>query len=94
MVVKAASQPLAREGIAPGMVVADVRAIFPGVEVIPAEPETDARLLNNLAEWCLRYTPVVAADFPATPAAEEPSEKPPSQVTVPSPLSQQEHRGV
>ncbi|WP_423127824.1 Y-family DNA polymerase [Gaoshiqia sp. Z1-71] len=64
MVVKAASQPLAREGIAPGMVVADVRAIFPGVEVIPAEPETDARLLNNLAEWCLRYTPVVAADFP------------------------------
>jgi hypothetical protein len=29
-----------------------------------------------------------------TPEAEDPSENPPSQSTVPSPLSKQEHKGV
>jgi len=64
MVVRAVSPVLMKEGIHPGMVVADVRAIFPEVEVIPAEPEVDAKLLDKLAEWCFRFSPIVAVDLP------------------------------
>lgn len=64
MVVKAASQQLTKEGILPGMVVADVRAILPLVEVFSADAVAEEKLLNNLAEWCIRYSPVVATDSP------------------------------
>jgi protein ImuB len=64
MVVRAASPRLTREGIRPGMVVADVRAIFPEVEVFPEDTVANEKLIRNLAEWCLRYTPVVATDAP------------------------------
>jgi protein ImuB len=64
MVVKAASQQLTREGISPGMVVADVRAILPSVEVFSADAVAEEKLLNDLAEWCIRYSPVVATDAP------------------------------
>lgn len=64
MVVRAVSPALAKEGMAPGMVVADIRAVLPGVEVLPAEPEADAKLLNDLAEWCFRFSPTVAVDPP------------------------------
>lgn len=65
MLVKASSRTLEREGIVPGMAVADVRAIFPEVNVFPAEPEAEKKLLDNLAGWCLRFTPVVAVDAPS-----------------------------
>ncbi len=64
MVVTAAGRALEKEGVGPGMVVADVRAILPEVEVFSAEPEAEKKLLKDLAEWCLRYTPVVAVDPP------------------------------
>lgn len=64
MVVRASNQILRKEGIAPGMVVADVRAILPSVEVFPNDPVSEKKLLNDLAEWCFRYSPVVATDFP------------------------------
>jgi len=64
MVVRAVSPALAGEGMAPGMVVADIRAVLPGVEVLPAEPEADAKLLNDLAGWCFRFSPTVAVDPP------------------------------
>jgi len=64
MVVRAASPALVKEGIVPGMVVADVRAILPDIEVFSSEPETEEKLLNSLAEWCLRFSPAVAPDPP------------------------------
>jgi protein ImuB len=64
MVVRASSHALGREGIKPGMVVADVRAILPAVDVFPDDPAAEGKLLEALAEWCLRYTPVVAVDPP------------------------------
>lgn len=64
MVVKAASRQLTQEGISPGMVVADVRAILPSVEVFSADTVAEEKLLNDLAEWCIRYSPVVAIDSP------------------------------
>ncbi|HEX3008800.1 MAG TPA: DNA polymerase Y family protein [Bacteroidales bacterium] len=64
MVVSASSRILSKDGIAPGMVVADVRAILPLVEVIPADRVADEKQLRALAEWCIRFTPVVAIDPP------------------------------
>lgn len=64
MVVRASSQSLTKEGIMPGMVVADVRAILPSVGVFPEDTVAEKKLLNDLAEWCLRYSPVVATDSP------------------------------
>lgn len=51
-----------RLGLRRGMGIADARAMHPGIEVIEAEPEADRRLLEALADWCDRYTPLVAID--------------------------------
>jgi len=64
MVVRAASPSLVQEGIVPGMVVADVRAILPEIGVFPSEPKAEEKLLNDLAEWCFRFSPTVATDPP------------------------------
>ncbi len=45
-----------------GMGLADARAICPGIEVVEADPAADARLLSAIADWCDRYTPLVATD--------------------------------
>jgi protein ImuB len=45
-----------------GMGVADARAMHPSVEIVEADPEADRRLLESLADWCDRYTPLVATD--------------------------------
>jgi protein ImuB len=45
-----------------GMGLADARAICPGIEVVEADPAADARLLSAIADWCDRYTPLVAVD--------------------------------
>jgi len=62
MVARAVSPALEEEGITRGMVVADVRAIFPDVKVFAAEPAAEGKLLKDLAEWCFRFTPTVAVD--------------------------------
>ena len=64
MVVKASSQSLIKDGISSGMVVADVRAILPSVDVFPADLAAEEKLLGALAEWSIRYAPIVATDSP------------------------------
>ena len=49
-------------GLAPGMSLADARAMHPGIEVREADPLADAQMLAGLADWCNRYTPLVALD--------------------------------
>ncbi|MBX3569684.1 MAG: DNA polymerase Y family protein [Rhizobiaceae bacterium] len=49
-------------GLKPGMGIADARAMHPSIEVVEADPEADRRLLESLADWCDRYTPLVALD--------------------------------
>ncbi len=44
----------------PGLPLADARARFPQLHVIEAEPQHDQALLEALADWCLRYTPLTA----------------------------------
>jgi protein ImuB len=38
--------------------------MHPVLDVVPEDAEADAQLLENIADWCLRYTPLVACDAP------------------------------
>lgn len=61
----AAADPKAEaQGIFPGATVADARAIIPGLEVFDDIPGLNEKLLARLAEWCIRFTPIAAADAP------------------------------
>ncbi|WP_342585942.1 DUF6504 family protein [Zhengella mangrovi] len=53
-----------RLGLAPGLGLAAARAMHPGIEVLPAEPESDSRFLRHLAHWATRFTPLVGLDGP------------------------------
>ena len=64
MVVTAANVVAENEGVFQGMSVADARAIIPSLEVQNDNPDYAGKLLKNLAEWLIRYTPVVAIDLP------------------------------
>lgn len=61
-VVSAVDDRAAALGIAPGMGVADARALVPDLVAVPADPRGDAQALDDLARWCDRYTPSVAID--------------------------------
>ena len=47
----------AAAGIAPGIPLADARAVAPGLRVHPADRAGDAAALDRLADWATRYTP-------------------------------------
>ena len=51
-------------GLRLAMSLADARAIQPKLEAVEAEPEEDARALDNIAAWCERFTPIVVLDPP------------------------------
>jgi protein ImuB len=64
MLVHASSSEAIAQGVFPGMVVADARAILPSLQVFDHDRRLEERLLKALARWCIRYTPTVAVDFP------------------------------
>jgi protein ImuB len=41
---------------------ADARAQFPSIDVVAHAPDADRALLESIADWCDRYTPLVACD--------------------------------
>lgn len=51
-------------GLHLAMSLADARAMQPKLEAVEAEPEEDARALDNIAAWCERFTPIVVLDPP------------------------------
>ncbi|MGV3698241.1 Y-family DNA polymerase [Flavobacterium sp.] len=64
MVTDSVSQLARQQGMHPGMAVADCKALFPELQVLENEPGRSKKVLNALAEWCIRYTPFVSVDFP------------------------------
>jgi protein ImuB len=54
----------ARLGLEVGLPLANARAICPQLRVFDADEVSDAKTLNDLAEWCDRFTPLVALDSP------------------------------
>jgi protein ImuB len=51
-------------GLKPGMAAADARIIAPGIQLMDSKPGRNVKFLKGLAEWCLRYTPLVMVDPP------------------------------
>lgn len=62
MVITSANTLAEAQGVERGMVVADARALIPSLQVLDDKPGLSTRLLKGIAEWCIRYTPVVAID--------------------------------
>jgi protein ImuB len=53
-----------QQGIEPGMVVADAKAILPSLKVIDDDPTLPEKLLKSIAKFCIRYTDAVTIDLP------------------------------
>ena len=64
LLVTALDRRASAAGLHVGMSLADARAMRPDVIAREAEPEADARLLDDVAEWCGRFTPIVVIDPP------------------------------
>src|SRR5258708_4488641 len=62
IVITAASPAAQKEGLYPGMVVADAQALLPQLTVLDDKPGREIKLLRGLGEWCIRFTPVAAVD--------------------------------
>ncbi|RYZ23024.1 MAG: DNA polymerase Y family protein [Chitinophagaceae bacterium] len=64
-VITAACPRATALGIHPGTVLADARALHPGLSALDDKPGLVPQLLERIAEWCIRFTPVAAPDAPA-----------------------------
>jgi protein ImuB len=60
----ALDEAAARLGLEIGLPLANARAICPHLEVYDADEAADAKTLTDIAEWCDRFTPLVALDPP------------------------------
>lgn len=60
--ITAVNAKAAREGVRPGLSLADARASLPQLASRPAEPDKDDRALRALSQWCGRYGPARNTD--------------------------------
>jgi len=58
----AVNKAAAREGLEPGLGLADARARCPHLHTAEAQPDADAGALLKLARWCARYSPSLNRD--------------------------------
>jgi protein ImuB len=63
-VVKAVNSLAEEKGARNEMAITDCRALVPDLEVLDFEPDRPNSVLSALAEWCIRFTPVVSVDLP------------------------------
>jgi protein ImuB len=62
--ISALDDAAARLGLEVGLPLANARAMCPHLQVFDADEAADAKALNAIAEWCDRFTPLVALDSP------------------------------
>jgi protein ImuB len=62
--ISALDDAAAHLGLGIGIPLANARAICPQLRVFDADPAADAGTLNDIADWCDRFTPLVALDPP------------------------------
>ena len=62
--ITALNDAAARFGLDAGLPLANARAVCPDVQVFDADEAADAALLDAIADWCDRFTPLVAMDSP------------------------------
>ena len=51
-------------GLHKGQPLANARAMVEPLAIVPADEKTDATLLEGIADWCDRFTPLVSLDAP------------------------------
>lgn len=64
IVIVAVDDTAARIGLEPGIPLANARAMCPDLNVIDEDKAADSQTLNAIADWCDRFTPLVALDPP------------------------------
>ena len=62
MMITAANKSAHANGIKKGMALADARVLMPSLQVMEDPPGLSERLLKGLAQWCIRYSPIVNMD--------------------------------
>jgi protein ImuB len=62
--LSAVNDAAAALGLRAGMPLADARAMHPSIAVAQADERADLALLEAVADWCDRYTPLVGLDPP------------------------------
>jgi protein ImuB len=62
--ISALDDAAARLGLEVGLPLANARAVCPDVQVFDADAAADVQALNAIADWCDRFTPLVALDSP------------------------------
>lgn len=60
--VYALNEAAARAGLYRGQPLANARAMIQNLKIVPADEKTDGDLLEKIADWCDRFTPLVAVD--------------------------------
>ena len=60
--VHALNGAAARAGLYRGQPLANARAMIQNLHVVPADEKADGDLLERIADWCDRFTPLVAVD--------------------------------
>lgn len=53
-----------RLGLRPGLALAQARAMHPALTVLPEDRARDHHLLEVIADWCQRYTPLTGIEVP------------------------------
>jgi protein ImuB len=64
LVIHSLDEAATRLGLHIGQPLANARAICPELKVFDADVAADARTLEDIADWCDRFTPLVALDPP------------------------------
>jgi protein ImuB len=62
--VYALNRAAERQGLYRGQPLANARAMIEQLAIRPADEKADLALLENIADWCDRFTPLVASDPP------------------------------
>jgi protein ImuB len=63
-IIHAVTKVAAARGARVGARLTDARALDPSLVAVPADPEGDAALLQRLAKWAQRWSPLVEVDGP------------------------------
>ncbi len=64
LVICSLDDAAARYGLSVGLPLANARAICPHLQVYDADEAADVKTLGDIADWCDRFTPLVALDAP------------------------------
>jgi protein ImuB len=64
LLIHAVTKAAAEQGARPSMRLTDARALDPGLVAVPADPVGDSALVQRLAKWAGRWSPLVEVDGP------------------------------